>query len=86
MLAALAAVGVMIAGTFDVFGSGLSPGARAAVGIVSFLGVLQPAVAALMRQPVFAAVTQRSLICYRLSRLGHAPAACSFACRPMPCS
>jgi hypothetical protein len=82
VLAALAAIGVGIAGTFDFLGSGLSPGARAVLGIVSFTAGLQKVVAAMMRKPVFVAVTQRSLICYRLSRLGHAPVRLLFRAPP----
>jgi hypothetical protein len=82
MLAALAAIGVGIAGTFDLLGSGLTPGARTVLGIVSFTAWLAPAVAAMMRKPVFAAVTQRSLICYRLSRFGHDPVRLLFRAPP----
>ena len=82
MLAALAAIGVGIADTFDLLGSGLTPGARTVLGIVSFTAWLAPAVAAMMRKPVFAAVTQRSLICYRLSRFGHDPVRLLFRAPP----
>lgn len=82
MLAALVAIGIGMGGWFDLFGPGLSPSARAVLGIVSFAAGPWPVITLVVRKPVFVAVTQRELMCYRMSRFDHAPVRLLFRAPP----
>lgn len=73
VLVVLAGLGIGTVELFGNLGHGLNPGARAILGAVGFGAGMAPAVAQIMRKPVFVAVTQRQLICYRMSRFDHAP-------------
>jgi hypothetical protein len=73
LLAGLASVGLAIVSLYDLSGPGLNRVAGLDLSAVSFIGWLVTALISVARKPVFIAVTQRSLICYRVSRLDHSP-------------
>jgi hypothetical protein len=64
-LLALTAFAVGTGGFFGLVGSWLSPGARTILGAAGFAAIITPLATFVLRRPVFLAVTQRTLICYR---------------------
>jgi hypothetical protein len=82
LLAGLIAVSMAIVGVYDLSGSGLSRIAGLDFGTMNLIVWLLTALTFVARKPVFVAVTQRSLICYRVSRLGRSPVQLLFRVPP----
>src|ERR1022692_743440 len=82
LLAGLASVGLAIVSLYYLSGPGLNRVAGLDLSAVSFIGWLVTALISVARKPVYIAVSQRSLICYRVSRLDHAPVRLLFRAPP----